>query len=226
MKKRLVSWLVGLAVLTIRLTCRVRTHNDPRKRLRREGIPYVYAALHAHHIGALLGAEDGTWAMVSLSDDGDILLPALRLCGVDPIRGSGGEKRKGGSRALREMIARLDAEHPAFLAVDGPRGPRGHVHEGVGLLAKKTGAVVLPVVIVPRRRWIMTRAWDRFQFPMPFTTVQIFFGDQTKPGEKERLGEFARRVAGDLCDLEYKHDPDEACLARGSRQKSEARKAA
>ncbi len=208
--KRIVSWLVGFAVLLIRLTCRVRSHNDPRVWLRQQGIPYVYAALHAHHVGALLSAEQGTWAMVSLSDDGDILVHALRLSGVEPIRGSGGESRKGGVRALRAMIARLDATHPAFLAVDGPKGPRGHVHEGVGLLAKKTGAVVLPVVIVPARRWIMTKAWDRLQFPHPFSTVEIFYGQHAVPQADESLQEFASRVARELSRLEAKHDPDEA----------------
>jgi lysophospholipid acyltransferase (LPLAT)-like uncharacterized protein len=208
--KRLVSWLVGLSVLLIRVTCRVSSHNDPRIWLRQQGIPYVYAALHAHHIGALLSAEPGTWAMVSLSDDGEMLVPALRISGVEPIRGSGGESRKGGFRALREMIVRLDPTHPAFLAVDGPKGPRGHVHEGVGLLAKKTGAVVLPVVVVPARRWIMTKAWDRLQFPHPFSSVEIFYGEHAIPEPGENLAAFADRVAKELHRLERQHDPSEA----------------
>ncbi len=205
-----MPWLVGLLILIIRFTCRVRTHNDPRAWLRQKGIPYVYGAIHAHHFGALLGAELGTWAMVSRSHDGDILVPALRACGVEPIRGSGGESRKGGSRALREMIKRLDSEHPAFLAVDGPGGPRGHVHEGIGLLAKKTKAVVLPLSVIPRRRWIMTKSWDRLQVPHPFSSIDFYYGQPMVPEDGEKLADFADRVAQALKHLELVHDPDEA----------------
>jgi lysophospholipid acyltransferase (LPLAT)-like uncharacterized protein len=210
--KRYLPWLVGFLVLVIRMTCRVRVRNDRRPSLRRAGIPYVYAGLHAHNFAALQSAEPGTWAMVSRSRDGEILVPSLRLSGVTPIRGSGGESRKGGVRALREMIQRLDASHPAFLAVDGPNGPRGHVHEGVALLAKKTGAVVVPLVVIPSRRWILKKSWDRLQLPQPFSMIDFYFGDPLQPGPEEALDQFADRIAQELRRMEELHDPQEAAL--------------
>jgi lysophospholipid acyltransferase (LPLAT)-like uncharacterized protein len=32
------------------------------------------------------------------------------------------------------------------------------------------------VVVVPSRRWILTRAWDRMQVPKPFGTLRLAFG--------------------------------------------------
>ncbi len=210
--KRLLPYLAGFLVLVIRMTCRVRVRNDRRPSLRRAGVPYVYAGLHAHNFAALQSAEPGTWAMVSRSRDGDILVPCLLLSGVTPIRGSGGESRKGGVRALREMIQRLDATHPAFLAVDGPNGPRGHVHEGVALLARKTGAAVVPLVVIPSRRWVLKKSWDRLQLPKPFCTIDFYFGDPMEPGPEEKLELFADRIAQQLRRMEMLHDPHEAAL--------------
>ena len=114
------------------------------------------------------------------------------------------------------MIQRLDSEHPAFLAVDGPKGPRGHVHEGVGLLAKKTGAVVLALAVIPSRRWILCKSWDRLQLPTPFSTIEFYFGAHLAPEKGEKLSDFAGRVAEELKNLEVKHDPDEAGQREGS----------
>ena len=45
-----LSWLIALAVVILRVTCRVRVYNDPRPELRKRGVPYTYSVLHAHQI--------------------------------------------------------------------------------------------------------------------------------------------------------------------------------
>ena len=208
--KQILPWLVGALVFVLRMTCRVRAHNDPRPQLRSGGISYVYAALHAHQVSAIVSAERGTGAMVSRSSDGQIIVPALKIAGCVPVRGSGGKPRKGGVTALQQLIRYIAAGQPAFLAIDGPRGPRGHVHGGVGLLAQKTGSAVLTVVAVPSRRWIFARTWDRLQLPLPLSTIDLYFAAPMYPKPEESLESFTGRLAQRLSELERQHDPSEA----------------
>jgi len=212
----LTSWLVALGIQLLRFTCTVRFHDDPRAALRERGQRYVYAVLHAHQVTTIMVAERGTGAMVSRSPDGDLLIPSLRAGGVVPVRGSTrlGRRAKGGRAALEALIRHVRAGSPAYMAVDGPRGPRNGIQPGISVLSHRTGAAVLDLVTVPRRRWILERTWDRFQIPKPFSTIDLYFADPLFPREDEDIGAFRRRIEATLNDLEQKHDVAEAVFAR------------
>ena len=189
LRLRMVGWAIGLVVIVLRLTCRIHVHNDPRLVLTEAGMKHVFALLHAHQVAASMAAQRGTGAMVSRSDDGEIIVPALRVGGHVPIRGSSGTA-KGGASALQALIEHVERGKPAILAVDGPRGPRGKVQRGIGLLAKKTDAAVLAVIAIPSRRWIMTRSWDRLQIPKPFSTIHCYFTEPINPQQDESFQQF------------------------------------
>lgn len=199
-------------VLLLRLTCRVRVHNDPRQGLRDKGKRYIFSVLHAHQVSAIVDSERGTGAMVSRSLDGQMIVPALRVRGVVPVRGSGGRGRggRGGREALDQLIDHVRAGHPAYLAVDGPRGPRGHVHKGVAILARRCDAAVLLMVAVPNRRWILNRSWDRLQIPMPFSRIDGYFADPIISEENETAEQLRQRIEIELNELEKKHDPTQS----------------
>ena len=63
----------------------------------------------------------------------------------------------------------------AIFTVDGPRGPRHKVKPGAVFLALLAGSPVVPVRVVMERRWILWRAWDKFQVPWPFSRCTIVF---------------------------------------------------
>ncbi len=156
--------------------------------------------------------------MVSQSRDGDSVALGFRLVGIKTVRGSStlGGKDKGGLSALTNLIEHVRSGKPAYLAVDGPRGPRNRVHKGIALLSQKTGAAVLNVVAVARRRWIFTRSWDRFQIPKPFSTIDVFVAETVWPQQNERVEQYRRRIEQSLCDLERTYDPAEAKHALGA----------
>ena len=222
---RLVGWLIGFVVLVLRMTCRIQIHNDPRAALTAAGIKHVFAMLHAHQVGASMGADRGTGAMVSRSADGEIIIPALRVGGHIPIRGSSG-RTKGGATALQALIEHVKLGRPAILAVDGPRGPRGSVQKGIGLLAKKTDASVLAVIAIPARRWIVSRTWDRLQIPKPFSTIHYHFATPLFPEPKESLEQFAQRVQVSLGNLEARFDPQEGSQVNQDSLSEQDRRAA
>ncbi|QDT09235.1 DUF374 domain-containing protein [Planctomycetes bacterium K23_9] len=214
MMKRLLPYFVAGYSLLVRWTCRVRVHNDPRQTMTQAGVPHVFAALHAHQVAAMVSADPGTGAMVSRSADGQIIVPALRANGHVPVRGSGGRAEKGGATALKALVEYLGVGTPVILAVDGPRGPRGTVHKGIGVLARKSGAGVLPVLVITNRRIILSKAWDRLQIPLPFGTIDAFFVEPMFQRKGEKLDGFAKRIETQLEKLEQQHDPQEATKVR------------
>ncbi len=214
--------LIALAIFLLRACCRIRLHNDPRPALRAKSQTYIFSVLHAHQVAAVIHGERGTGAMVSNSDDGQLLIPALRIRGIIPIRGSNRGKisgDKGGLAAIEALVKHIQAGSPGYIAVDGPRGPRNHVHKGVAALSKQTGAAVLNLAAIPSRRWVFTHAWDRFQVPKPFSTLHGYFAEPIFPRDGESVEEYRKRIEASLNALELQHDSEEAVLAQASTKK-------
>lgn len=215
--KQFFGWLFALVLLVWRLFCRLVVINDPRPALRLAGRPYIYALLHAHQVAAVVINDDRLMsAMVSRSDDGELLVPSLRVRRVIPVRGSTSSrgKDKGGSKALQGMADLLKRGVPGLLAVDGPLGPRNIVHRGVAELACDTGAAVVPVVVLPSRRFILRGTWDRFQVPKPFSTIRLIFADPIDPSAFADTESLRLEIKRALTMLEATYDADEAerCL--------------
>jgi lysophospholipid acyltransferase (LPLAT)-like uncharacterized protein len=206
------AWFAAIAILLLRMSCRIRHHGDPRANLHAQKRPYVYSVLHAHQVTAIIDGEPGTGAMVSRSIDGGIIIPSLRARGIIPVRGSTNQKGQdnGGHTAFNALVNHVQGGNPAFLAVDGPRGPRNRIHKGVALLSEKTGAAVRNAIAVPTRRWFLTHTWDRLQIPKPFSTIHVYFGEPIFPQEGERVDHYRERIQQALNELELKHDPTEA----------------
>jgi lysophospholipid acyltransferase (LPLAT)-like uncharacterized protein len=211
--RSLVGWAAALVLVLLRATCRYRVENDPRPALRRAGIPYAYALLHAHQVAAVfVNDEPRLAAMVSRSADGDLLVPSLRLRRVIAVRGSSSRKGKdkGGAMALVRLAKLTRHGVPGLLAVDGPQGPRNQVHGGIVRLARDAQATILPTVVLPSRRWILGRTWDRMQFPRPFSTIRLIFGEPIAPEAHPGDAELRALVRTRLMRLEAEHDPAEA----------------
>jgi lysophospholipid acyltransferase (LPLAT)-like uncharacterized protein len=209
-------------MLILRATCRARIHGDPRNRLKDDGASYLFSVLHAQQVAAAICRERGTAAMVSQSRDGNYVAVGLRILGIKTIRGSnrGHDADKGGLSALSTLAEHVRRGYPAYLAVDGPRGPRNRVHKGIAVLSQQTGAAVLNLVAVPTRRWIFKRSWDRFQIPKPFSRIDIYVAEPIWPQEAESVEQYRRRIERSLCELELTRDPAEAerAAARQSRR--------
>lgn len=206
--------VIAFGMVILRWTCRIRMHNDPRVALKADGIPYVYSVLHAQQLGAATCGHRGTAAMVSQSQDGALVALGLKLVGIIPIRGSSQSRGRdhGGLAALNNLIDHVRGGGPAYLAVDGPRGPRNRVHKGIAVLSRQANAAVINVVVVASRRWIIKRSWDRIQIPYPFCRIDIYFDAPLQPQAGESAETYRRRIEASLNELERLHDPTEAAL--------------
>lgn len=118
-------------------------------------------------------------AIISNNRDGDLISGVVARFGVVPIRGSTYDHAKQRDKGGREVVAIAShelAENAAVIAItpDGPRGPRMRAQDGVGVLAIRTGAVIVPVAFASRSARVL-RSWDRFVVPLPFGRgVQIY----------------------------------------------------
>lgn len=216
LRARIIAWSAAAAIFALRWTCRVRLHRDPRPALRDRNRSYVYAVLHAHQVSAIIDGEPGTGAMVSRSLDGQIIVPALKIRGIIPVRGSGGRgqrRGRGGLAALEALVEHVRGGRPAYLAVDGPRGPRGTVQRGIASLAIRSDAAIVCLTPVPSRRWILRKAWDRLQIPKPFSRIDAHFAEPIYLQDGETAEQLRLRVEQTLRELEQRYDPTEASFS-------------
>jgi lysophospholipid acyltransferase (LPLAT)-like uncharacterized protein len=108
--------------------------------------------------------------MTSQSFDGEYIARFIQRFGYGAARGS---STRGGVGAVVEMVRLMRAGCPTAFTIDGPKGPRYVAKMGAVLLAKKTGAPILPFTIEAARFWQLKKSWDAFQIPLPFTRARV-----------------------------------------------------
>lgn len=178
MRRRVLNFMAArLAPLALRAwfsTIRIRWYGGkylhPHPGTRGEAI-YVlwherllcFAYTHAQFQGRIL---------VSRSRDGEILARLATGLGFFPVRGS---SRRGGSEALRALLAEVGSGYDFGITPDGPRGPRQEFKVGAIYLASRSALPIVPITVSYRQFW-QFQSWDRLQFPWPFTSAVIHVG--------------------------------------------------
>ncbi len=126
------------------------------------GSPVIFACIHRDILVAIRYCRPARpTLLVSKSPDGQILIETLRRDGFRFARGSTGhDGREGFVNLLRE----LRAGNHVGVAVDGPQGPFGHIHDGALQLACRSGAPIVPLT-VRGRPCSQLKPWDRTLVP-------------------------------------------------------------
>ncbi len=143
------------------------------------GEPALLALWH-HDLFSLAGwgrtRPDARYvSIISQSKDGELIARIVEGCGHATARGS---STRGGLKALLTAKRIMEKESRACVfTVDGPKGPRHQVKDGVLFLAHRAKAPIYPVRAFPRRKKVFDRAWDRFELPMPFTRCVVRTGE-------------------------------------------------
>jgi lysophospholipid acyltransferase (LPLAT)-like uncharacterized protein len=115
----------------------------------------------------------GYWTIISHSRDGEMQSRIFKKFGFQIIRGS---TKRGGIQAAIESIRVLQEGGTMAFTPDGPRGPSGIVQPGLLLIARKSGAAIIPVGVSARWRWLAP-TWDRYLVPLPFSRCVMIYGD-------------------------------------------------
>ncbi|HLM74748.1 MAG TPA: DUF374 domain-containing protein [Polyangiaceae bacterium] len=143
-------------------------------------LPWILALWHGQQMLLLRWPRRRrTIVLVSLSRDGDLLAGALPVLGCGVERGS---TSRGGAGGLRSIVRRLRSGCDAAFAVDGPKGPRRSVRAlGASAAASLAGGVVVPLAAACSASWVLSRTWDRFELPRPFSRVAVALGAPLDP---------------------------------------------
>lgn len=178
---------------------------EPMERLYAEGKPFIFAYWHsdlmlASRIGIEELARRDIVVISSSSRDGQIIGENLARQGMLVVWGS---SRRGGVEAFLAMAKKLRAGLNGSIAVDGPRGPRREVKEGVIRLAQLTGHAILPCS-VGYKHCVTFNSWDKLRIPLPYTESVAICGEPmyVDPGLGHHdLSEPTARLAQALVDL-------------------------
>lgn len=159
---KLLSW-------TLRI--RVEYHPDYNKHQQ-----YLFAFWHGKQLLPVLQFyrhKTGRAALASPSKDGEILSVCLEKLGYEVVRGSSRHQNVSG---LVGMIRKLKQGLSVGFGVDGPLGPLYKVKPGMTHMAQKLDIAIIPVGTAIRHKWILEKAWDRFEIPKPFSKVVCYVG--------------------------------------------------
>lgn len=172
-RNKILVFLAYPYLMALMGSSKVRHHH--RERLTDVQTGSILCGLHARGVvSGYIWRRLGYWVLVSLSRDGEMQNMLFTRLGYRTVRGSTG---RGGVKATIEAIRLLrTGKETLVIAIDGPRGPRGIVQEGALLMARKSGAALVPVGIScnPRRT---VDTWDNYMVPKPFCKCEVVYGE-------------------------------------------------
>ena len=205
-KKKFQRWFIT-KILTFLIhitgyTARVKQNNkEVLKDTIKEYGSVIVATWHKNIFFSiwLLRNHDLT-ALISSSDDGEVIYDVFSKFGFKGVRGS---TSRGGIPALKQLIKLLEKKTSVAITPDGPLGPPEKIQSGVVLLAKYSGVPIIPWHYEAGSQWRL-KSWDRHKIPMPFTTIVESCGDPffvPKDLSSEEVQKFCEKLEDDFKKL-------------------------
>lgn len=111
--------------------------------------------------------------IISASVDGEVPADVARSWGAEVIRGSAQDT---GALVLRDALALMRSGVSIATMSDGPQGPKHEVKTGTVLMARMSGAAMIPIACAASSAWTMD-TWDAFMIPKPFARVVLAVGE-------------------------------------------------
>jgi lysophospholipid acyltransferase (LPLAT)-like uncharacterized protein len=163
---------------------------------------YLYCVWHDQIVMTVFSGRPKNMAgLVSGHQDGGYLADAMKLLGIVAVRGS---SKRGGSRAMGELLQRVHNYHVA-ITPDGPRGPRRKLKTGIVFLASHSGRAIIPSAYACRRGWRIRGNWTDMLMPWPFTTVHARGGPPfvVPPNlDRDQLEQYVERLEKEMQRLQ------------------------
>jgi lysophospholipid acyltransferase (LPLAT)-like uncharacterized protein len=113
--------------------------------------------------------------------------------------------------ALKELKERMKEGVNGGMVLDGPLGPPRVAKVGTVMLARMTGAPIIPIVWGADRCWELN-SWDRFIIPKPFARISYYYGEpiwvppSTRSEEMEKYRHILENRLNDMtrwCDEQF-----------------------
>jgi lysophospholipid acyltransferase (LPLAT)-like uncharacterized protein len=163
-------------------------------KVREQGRPMIFVGWHGHNfinIGVYLrmfGQDSRAVIMVRNNLGGRILAHfahrrkiSVVFLGKDP---NSFRWAKGVAKVINLV---KNGGYDALIAVDGPEGPAYQVRPGAALMAKRSGAMLVPMVATSNRSMNLVKRWDKHMIPLPGARTVVHFGPIIDPLEQHSL---------------------------------------
>lgn len=205
-KKRKLKEKIQLAVLIglLKLFFLTEKHFVRIKKINYPQGQFILSMWHGHQC-VVYAVEDkeNFYALISASNDGEIIAKAAECLGIKAVRGS--SKRHGTSAALG-LIDKLKEGGSIGIMVDGPKGPKGKVKDGIINIAKLSGVPIVPVVWASKdKTFHKFKTWDEFRIPFGFCKTIALYGEPIHiPAEtsKEEMQQWCEKLEYEMNKLE------------------------
>lgn len=173
--RRIFSWLASLYIRLIYHTGAWQVvGGDIPERFWSEGRPFILAFWHGRILmmPCCWDHEKTIYILISQHRDGQLSAGAVGHFGIKTVAGS---STRGGAQAFRTLVKALKNGDYVGIAPDGPRGPRMRAQSGIILLARLSGAPIVPATYAVSRRKLAS-SWDRFVIALPFSRGIYLWG--------------------------------------------------
>ncbi len=165
------KWILWIWIKSTRITV---IGESKYSELRRNKKPVIILIWHGKlFLGPYFFRDRGLMAMISPSEDGEIIAQIAFRWGYKVLRGSSSHSI---IRAWIEMKNELKRGGEVVFVPDGPSGPNREMKPGALKLARDTGAYLIPFTFSSSKKKIL-RSWDKFLIPKPFSRIVAIFGE-------------------------------------------------
>ncbi|SDL21697.1 hypothetical protein SAMN05660337_2490 [Maridesulfovibrio ferrireducens] len=134
--------------------------------------------------------------MASDSRDGQIITETLERLGFKVARGS---STRGGVKAMLGMTRLMKREGCiGIITVDGPKGPRHKVKQGILAIAQKTDSLIIPMRGYVENPMVFKKSWDHFEVAKPFSRCKVFMDKPFKVTDQKLSPEILESEASKI----------------------------
>lgn len=207
----LVAWLAAQYMRLVYATSRwTIVGSEAGRTLFESGGPFIGCFWHGRMLmwPSIWAGRRPITMLISDHQDGRLIARTIAHFGIATISGS---TSRGGTAALRGMAQCIAAGIPVVVTPDGPRGPRMRAAPGIAMVAKLTGAPILPVSYSTTRA-VSFSSWDRFLLALPFGRGVYTFGEPVHVArEADAAALETARCAVEARLNQVTHDADRHC---------------
>jgi len=186
------KFLAAKFVLILGYTLRIKVLKKPPKNR------VIYSFWHRNIVPLVFSRKyEKAVVLISSSKDGELIAGPCRILGFKTVRGS---STRNGIKAMKEMIS-LSKKHSLAITPDGPKGPREKIKDGLLYLAYLTKLPIIPIAVDIEKEFVFN-SWDGFRLPIPFSRVNIRYGEAIYVNSKEEIENKIKEVQKAMEELD------------------------
>lgn len=135
-----------------------------------------------------------------------VLSTYVKVLGFKPIPINIRDSSMGAAKSVLQVVRELQSGKDTLIAPDGPEGPAREPKAGIAAIAKRAGAIILPIALHTDFA-IQMKRWDRKYHPFPLARINAGIGDPIDPENYPEKTELLSQVRSALNEVSDRIQP-------------------